>query len=367
MLKRMVLVAAVALLLLPLAACTVQPTPTPAPTQAATKAPTAAATPPPTKAPEVKPTKPHEEVKITLLAMTLGGSAYVMSFALGEIINKTHPWLRVSVLETKGSVANLTSLAMEPAIRKNTFIFTHEESNSWAREGKPPFTQPYKGARAIASMAETTLIFATLNKNIKTKADVDGKRVMTMQKGTSTAVIHETLLNDVWGIKPKISNGTFESIKDALKDGLIDVGTQPINGVPGIGYFPVPSLDELMSTTDVYFVNIPAADVAAVAKKGGFDIYPHTIPARGIGDKQPEAVGGYAHSLSWWADAEMSDEIVYEITKTIYENADKFKEYHRDGVMITQKTMARIGTAEELFHAGALKFYKEKGIKPGVS
>jgi TRAP-type uncharacterized transport system substrate-binding protein len=45
-------------------------------------------------------------------------------------------------------------------------------------------------------MAETTLIFATLDKKIKSKTDVDGKRVMTMQ-GTSTAVIYETLFSDV--------------------------------------------------------------------------------------------------------------------------------------------------------------------------
>lgn len=352
MFKRIVLlrvfVFVVALLLL-----SSQADPAAAPGPATPKAPPAAA-------------KPGQEIHLQLLSMTLGGTAYVMCFALAEIVSKNHPWLRIAAAETKGSIANLLTMFNEPALRKNTLFFTNEESNSWAREGRPPFKSPYKSARAIASMAETTLIFATLDKKIKSKTDVDGKRVMTMQKGTSTAVIYETLFNEVWRIKPKMSYGDFNSIKDALKDGLIDMGTQPINGMPGVGYRAIPALEELLSTGDVYFVNVSAEDIVTVANKGKFSIYPHTVPARAIGDKQPEALEGYAHSLSWWADEEMSEEIIYEITKTIYDNADKFRGYHRDGQMVTKQTMARIGVSEELFHAGALKFYREKGIKTGI-
>ncbi len=366
MFKRVILISLVCLVvLLPLVGCKSEApaTPTPAPT----KAPTVAVGTTPAKPPEVKPTKAHEEVKIRLLTMTLGSSSYVVSFALGEIVNKTHPWLRVNALESQSNLGNLVSLANEPDIRKSTFVFSSEDANEWVVAGRPPLKQPYKTARAIAAFAETALIFATLDKNIKSKADMDGKRVMLMQKGSVSTIAHEALFNEVWNIKPKLSYGTFDSIKDALKDGLVDVGVLPVNGMPGVGYVPIPALNELISTSDVYFVNTPAADVNALTKKGGFGIYPVTIPARGIGDKQPNAIEGYGHSLSWWADVEMSEEIVYEITKCVYENADKFKDYHRDGRMVTQKTMARIGIPEDLFHTGTLKFYKEKGIKPGVN
>jgi TRAP-type uncharacterized transport system substrate-binding protein len=156
-------------------------------------------------------------------------------------------------------------------------------------------------------------------------------------------------------------------MKDALMDGVIDIGVQPINGVPGVGYSPIPSLDEMMNSKNVYFLNVPTADVIAVQKKGDFDIYPHTIPARAIGDRQPTAVSGYSHSLSWWADESMNPDIIYEVARVIYENADKFQEYHKDGRMITKKTLSRIGIPDTLFHPGALKFYKEKGIKLGVN
>jgi hypothetical protein len=352
------------LILLPLGACKVEApaTATPSPT----KAPTAVTTPAPVKPPEAKPTKPREEVTVRLLTMTLGSTAYVVSFALAEIVNKNHPWLRVNTLESQSNLGNLVALANDPSIRKSTFVFSSEDANEWAVAGLPPLKESYKGARAIAAFAETALIFATLDKNIKTKADMDGKRVMLMQKGSVSTIAHEALFSQVWNIKPKLSYGTFEAIKDALKDGLVDVGVLPINGMPGPGYTPIPALGELLSTKDVYFINTPAADVRTLMTKGRFGIYPVTIPARAIGDKQPNEIEGYGHSLSWWADIEMSEEIVYEITKTIYDNAEKFKDYHRDGRMVTRKTMARIGIPEELFHPGALKFYREKGIKPGV-
>lgn len=310
--------------------------------------------------------RPKEEVKLQLLSMTMGASTYVLSFALAEIVNKNHAWLRIDAAETKGSVANLVTLANDPGIRKNTLVCINEEANSGARQGRAPFKSPYTGARAVASMAQTTLVFATLDKNMKTKGDADGKRIMTMQKSTATAAIHEMLFFDVWNIKPKMSYGDFNATKDALMDGVIDIGVQAINGVPGVGYTPNPALNELMISKNLYFLNFPAADVNAVAKKGNFAIYPHTIPARAIGDKQLTPVSGYSHSLSWWADESVSPDVIYEVVKVIYENSDKFQEYHKDGRMITKKTLGRIGIPDELFHPGALKFYKEKGINRGL-
>jgi len=328
--------------------------------------PTGTAAAPAPKTQEANPS-PRPAVQVGLLSMSLGGSAYVLSFALAEIVNKSHPWIRVSATETRGPVPNLVTMTNEPERRKNTFFFTQESSNSVARQGLPPFKEPYTGARAIAAFSETTVLLVTLDKSIKTKANVDGKRVMVLTKGNPSALLHTMLLNDIWGLKVKLSNGTFDAIKDALQDGLADVGSLAVNSTPGVGYVPIPSLNELLTTKDVYFVNVPAADVEALVKKSRIAVYPSSVPSRALGDKQITALAGYGQTNGWWADEQMGEEIVYEIAKAIWENADKFKQFHSDGRLITQKTMARVGVPEELFHPGALKFYKEKGIKPGLN
>ena len=68
-----------------------------------------------------------------------------------------------------------------------------------------------------------------------------------------------------------------------------------------------------------------------MAAKAKMPVQPTVVPAGALGPKQPKAVQGYMHSLSWWADKEMDEEIVYEITRMIYEFADKFEEYAGSG------------------------------------
>ncbi len=62
----------------------------------------------------------------------------------------------------------------------------------------------------------------------------------------------------------------------------------------------------------------------------------------------------------------MPEDIVYEITKTIYENAEKFGSYHAVGKGVTKDNVATLSYPEEMFHPGAVRFYREHGIKIGI-
>jgi len=314
------------------------------------------------------PVQAEEKTNIKIFSVPLGGTVYVLSFALAEVINKYHPWIRAEGLEGRGSMANLKILAENAGARKNTLIFTNELSEIYAKNAVKPFTKPYMGARAVAAMSNTTVLFVTLDKNIKTKDDFIGKRVMTMRPGSSTTILHQILFKDVWKIsdKVKLSFGDFAAARDGLKDGLIDIGVQPITGYPGVAWEGTPALDELMATKEVYFIDLPPEDVRAMAKISGFPVAPSTVPAGSIGPKQTRPAKGYGHSLSWWVDESMDEKLVYEITKVIYDYADKFVDYAgAQGKLISRKSMARVDVPEELFHPGALKLYKEKGMKVG--
>lgn len=314
--------------------------------------------------------KSHPEVTLKLLAMPVGSSVYVLSFALAEILKKEHPWLRLLPMEARGSMGNLKVVSEQPAARKDTLFFTTECSNVYAREGKKPFNEPYKGARAVAAITSSIMVLATLDKNLKTKEDLPGKRLMTLRPGTTAAVCHKALINDVWGLgdKVKISYGDFGPIKDALKDGLVDLGAQPFNGFPGGNFFaPIPTLIDLMAAKDVYFFNIYPETVRQIAKVTGLPVFPASVPAGAIGPKQTEPIENFGFSISWWADQEMDPELVYEFTKAVYDYADKFQEYAgAQGKFINRNKLGWIRVPEELFHPGAVKFYKEKGIKVGA-
>ena len=60
--------------------------------------------------------------------------------------------------------------------------------------------------------------------------------------------------------------------------------------------------------------------------------------------------------------ADQSEDLIYELTKTIYENRDKVIEKHAAGRAINPGNVVRdTGTQ---FHPGAVRFYREIGIWP---
>jgi TRAP-type uncharacterized transport system substrate-binding protein len=62
----------------------------------------------------------------------------------------------------------------------------------------------------------------------------------------------------------------------------------------------------------------------------------------------------------------MDQEVVYEVCRVIYENSSRFGQVHAVGKGMTKDRLAAIPVfTESDFHPGAVKFYKEHGIKIG--
>ncbi len=61
--------------------------------------------------------------------------------------------------------------------------------------------------------------------------------------------------------------------------------------------------------------------------------------------------------------AEVDEELVYQITRTIYENRTAVVERHAAGRAINPDNVIRDTGTE--FHPGAIRYYKEIGIWPG--
>ncbi len=321
------------------------------------------------------PKKPQEAVELELLAMQAGTTSYAMAFAMADIVTKNHPWINITAVEGGGSVGNLGVLAQKPEKRSTTLIFTHEASNHRAREGMEPFKEPYKGARAIAVHTQGAIWITTKDRAISTPQDLAGKRIMLTTRGTDTAWVYEWLFKR-WGIFDTLdlSYGGVMAQVDSLTDGLVDgIGTSfGVSSSPG-GQPPFQlsglTIKLFSSRPNIGWVATPLEDIEAFVKESGFPIATSTIPAGTFdkfGVKQPEPVPGWGNVYGWWADVEMDEDIVYEVTKTIYENADKFAEsVGPAGALVTQQTLSRVNVPEELFHPSAAKLYSEKGLKMG--
>ena len=59
--------------------------------------------------------------------------------------------------------------------------------------------------------------------------------------------------------------------------------------------------------------------------------------------------------------AKVSDEMVYNVVRAVFENLDDFKKQHPAIANLDPKKMIKDGLSAPL-HPGAVKYYKEKGL-----
>ena len=318
------------------------------------------------------PAAAAEKQEIQIYSNPFGNATYVMSFALAEIINKYSHTLHAACLESKGSSANMLFLQQNPEARKNTIIVASPSAITCARKADPPFKKPFTGLKAISAIVNNASFFLTLNPDIKTIADLEGKRVALGPKGSTLAYEPEFVLKYGYGIYDKIGRVGYMppgAVKDALLDGSVEVGLQS-STLWGDGdlkeWAPIPATDEILATAKAYLVDMDPKAVEKAAKESGYPLM--TLEAKPIAFGKSGAFGGHrlVTSNSWWAYETIDPDIVTEILNIIYDHASEFDKYHATGKALTSKSMSGIIGAEESdFLPAAIAFFKSKGMKLG--
>lgn len=296
-----------------------------------------------------------------------GMSAYLAAIALADIINKNSTWLRATGVESVGITANIQLLINEPERRANTLIMSMPEHHILASEAREPFTTQYDGLRFTAATSCVVMGFITLDPNIKTVADFKGKRVSIGEKSAVTLGEEFQLIFESAGVLDEVDLeylGFSEGV-DALRDELIDAAPGIVNLTGPGQYAPSPFMTEILATKTVYYISFDSKDLAYMLGIIGQLVTEHVVPAGSLGETQTEPWIAWGTASGFAADKEMPDDVVYEICRIIYENADKFQEYGQALGFISQETMADWGLPEKDIHPGALQFYKDKGMEIG--
>lgn len=308
-----------------------------------------------------------KQVNIKLLASTFGGLTYRLSFGLTELINKHHPYIRAAAHETRGSIENQMTMLKRSETRKDT-IFASNDLGDWmAYKARPPFKSPYTTGRVIAKMFDTgAMLLFTLDKNIRTKDDLIGKRIATLGPEHTASQMYDILINKIWKIGDKVKiirTSGWSDITDYVRDGLADAGLTALTTIFGRGkWFAQPALRELLEMKDVYFVQIPKPDIEKLIEIADSPLVFSEVSAGKVGKRQLSAGSSYGHSNEWWADAAMDEGIVYEITKIISEHIAEFKNYHGMAKLWKIKYLPDTPLPDEKYHPGAIRLYKEKGV-----
>ncbi len=338
-----------------LAACQ-QPAaqPTKAPAAAPTAAPTKAAAPgagQPTSAPAAPKAvdKSNWPKRITFGGSAPGGTQSLWGAPVLQVINDK---LGVSgtIEVTTGPSANIQLVD-----RKETDMGAVTVPIAWdAFHGEGAFKDtPYKNVRSMVPMYTAYLHWWALTKSgIKTIRDFNGKAI-NMSGSTSTPAVYGKLLFDFLEIKPSriVNLASYDDAHSQLKDGRLDA-------VVTWAAIPHPAPTELGLTDDLTFIGVPKEDAERFFAK-----YPYVAMGQ-IPANTYKSLTQPLPTLTLWNVAvthkDMPESFVYEATKAIFENRDQIISVYKAAAETALDNVPWITTP---LHVGALRYYKEKGIK----
>lgn len=306
----------------------------------------------------------HAQVTVSLITAPFGTGSYVIGGAL-EQISKKHPWLRIVSSESPGFVYNIKKLASEPALQKTTIFGSGPVVAALAERGEKPFDKKYPGVKLLGNYNSGAIWLATLNPNIKTISDLQGKKVaLGRAPQINWAVEPKAVIEFGYGIPANKINIQYAGPQEAvaaLLDGTVDAAV--------VGGYLNPEKSQIsLSPQTMEFVASgrkiqhlgwsTEAVTKTVAK--GFPIAPFTLPPNSIqGQNTPLSV--FVDNNAWVASANFPDEYAYEIIKMVIANIDKFAEFTALGKLMSPGALA-FGWPQEDIHPGALRAYKEAGI-----
>jgi TRAP transporter TAXI family solute receptor len=319
-------------------ACAKQPT---APSQPGAPAPT----PPP----------PAKKEFLTVTTATTGGTYYPVGVGMATLwTDKLKDQnINVSAQSSAGSVENIDIL------RKNEAQIAIMQGliGAMAWKGSGPFeNKAYQDYRAICSLWFNVEHFVLAADKAKTGnvMDIRGLRFSVGSSGSgteqSTLVIMEGLGLTRNDIRPEYLG--YNESAAAMKDGRIDGASLPAGP-------PVPAVTDLFaSPIKVKILEFTPAQLQAINA-----VFPAwgewTLPANTY-TGQTEPVKTIAQP-NWLAvNANVSDDIVYLLTKTLFENLDYMRGVHKACEWIKLET-ALTGLPVPL-HPGAIRYFREVGL-----
>ena len=260
--------------------------------------------------------------------------------------------LVATAVSSNGSVANIN------AIKAGTMEsgFSQSDVAYWAYTGTALYKDQGKveDLRLIATLyPETIHLVAAKDSGIKSVADLKGKRVSLDEPGSGT-IVDARLVLSAFGITEK--DITPEYLKpgpasERLRDGGLDAYFF-------VGGYPTGAISELATSTGISLVPISGPEVDKLLKDYNFfskDAVPEGT-YDGVGKTDTIAV-----AAQWVTSAKQSDDLVYKITKTLWDESSRkmLDAGHAKGKLITLDTATdSLGIP---LHPGAEKFYKEKG------
>lgn len=293
----------------------------------------------------------------TKMTMGTGGTAGTY-YGYGGVLSQymiNNAGIDVNVVSTDGSKANIQGIDAGDyqlgTVQSDVMSYAWEGTRSFETEGK------IESFRTVAGLYAEAVQLITMDKSIKSVADLKGKSVSIGAPGSGVYFNAVDVLTAA-GLTEEDIKAQYQSFADsadALKDGKIDAAF--IVAGP-----PTPAITELCTSSNAYLVPIDG-DIAAKLIADCPFYTEHKIPA-GTYKGQEEDVTTVTVKATLIVSKDASEDDVYKLTKAVFDNIEAITKENAKGAELSIENAT--GGMTVPFHPGAAKYFAEKGVTVAV-
>jgi uncharacterized protein len=296
----------------------------------------------------------QQTARISITTGGTGGVYYPLGGGMANILSKYVPGLQATAEVTGGSVDNLKLIGQG----KSEVGFAMADAAYDAAQGLDKFKDNKVAARTLMVLYPNLMQVVTVEgSGINKMSELKGKRVSTGSPGSGVEVMTLRVL-EAMGLDPKKDIkqerlGAAESV-NAIKDRKIDAFFW-------VGGVPTAALTDLAATPGIKMKLLDHGEFADAMNKKYGPLYVNATIAAGSYAGQDKPVS----NINVWnilvASDKMSDQMGYNIVKTLFEKKAELVAVHKEAENIDLKNQT-VQTPLP-FHPGAKKYLEERGIK----
>jgi uncharacterized protein len=295
------------------------------------------------------PSAMAQETKLILATGGTAGTYYPFGGAMAKIWNSKVPGLNVTAQATGASAENIRLVNKKEA----ELALVQSDTIDFAYNAKEAFKEKLTKMAAIAVLyPEVIQVVVAGDGKVNSFSDLKGLKIGVGAPGSGTEANFRQLL-DVYGMKKEDVKAQFLSFSEsseAFKDRHIDAFIVTA-GIPNAAIMDVAVMQSIR------ILSIAEDKLAQLTKKYPF-LSPVVIPANTY-KNQASSVKTVAVNAVLIASSDLPGDLVYKMTKALFESQAQLASAHSKGKEVNIKT-AVTGVSIP-FHPGAVRYYKEAG------
>lgn len=304
-----------------------------------------------------KPNEQNTQLTTTIKGGRTGGAWAVFTEGIAESIRREHGGSFITV--EPGSIIENPLMVGTGRV---PYGLSYSMTAYAAYKGLEPYNQAFRDIRAVSVVVPANYyqLFTREELGVTSVEDLleNGPlHISVNQQGSAGEVItreilrfyrvtYEDIISDGGSVDFLSGSMAFELMADGRLDAAGNAESAPSSNII-----------EAATTTNLNMISFDEEMIQTIAENLGME--PNIIPA-GTYDFLTEDVQTVSTPAILMVHKDVSDEEVYAVTKSIYNNLDFLDTVHEEFKALTKRNMSNVGALP--LHPGAEKFFKEKGL-----